>query len=128
MQWPIVIDPLFITGLVVSLFGALGGMMNCVVDIGSFHWPRRIRLADGRPAWDPGWIGNILTGASAAFLVWGFGLANRECPQMQATAFAAGIGGVRVIRGVLEKRILTGQLELAAEELIERVREEAEVA
>ncbi len=100
---------------VVSAVGAVGGFLNSVVS-GELHFPRTDTKAK---VWRPGWVGNILAGAGAAFVSWAlngplggldfFQLTAAELhftPAQAASALLIGFGGGRFLTGEARRLIL----------------------
>ena len=105
---------------VVAAAGALGGLLNSVI-AGELHWPRTDTKAK---VWRPGWVGNVLSGAGAAFVNWSlngpiggidfFHLKPEELhftPAQAAAALVVGIAGGRYLTGEARRRILKHELD-----------------
>jgi hypothetical protein len=103
--------------VVVIIVGALGGGVNALMTDSGFILPGEYDVA-GNKIWKPGALGNMLLGASAAFISWGlYGPFTGYIlmpPNLQAGeasltlsalvgAFLVGIGGSRVITSEVEK-------------------------
>lgn len=54
---------------IVIVAGAVGGMVNCLINDKGFQLPQVVAL-DGSSILVPGFIGNIITGAIAAGVSW----------------------------------------------------------
>ena len=103
-------EPWQLMALVASL-GAVGGLVNCAIS-GEFVLPK---LKDG--VWRPGWVGNVLVGAVAAFVVTGTNgqLAGVELPPPEGTTLSAswaqiagaiviGLGGGNILTNMAARR------------------------
>ncbi len=99
--------------VVVSLLGALGGFVNAFLT-GSLHLPRRTQYR-----YASGWIGNVVVGAVAAFLLWDIydpsstavviGESSSNAKGILTFAEVAGsivvgIGAARILAGGVEKK------------------------
>lgn len=86
--------------------GLIGGFINSLLD-GSLRFPKTFELPENRGrALDLDCIGNVLIGGAAAAVFWGFGLSNPDQPQVFITALLSGIGGSRILKDQLDKRVL----------------------
>lgn len=108
--------------LVVAGAGAAGGMINALITDNGFPLPRKVS-SDGAQILRPGFIGNMLIGAAAAFITWGlYGryadspfvgrIASAEAIEYYETlaavagAFLVGIGGARILTAEIDKKLL----------------------
>jgi hypothetical protein len=113
---------LWVLGLIIAGAGAAGGILNALLTDNGFVVPKYVHAEDAR-VWKPGFIGNIVIGAAAAFVTWGLygrwagsalaGAAPDSNPAKfyetlsgVTGAFLAGIGGARVLTGEVDKQIL----------------------
>lgn len=113
---------LWLLGLVIAGAGAAGGLVNALLTDNGFVLPKSI---DAQPAriWKPGFVGNMVIGAAAAFVTWGLygrwagaviaGAAPGSGPaKFYETlsgftgAFLAGAGGARILTAEVDKQIL----------------------
>ena len=97
--------------LLVVAMGAAGGLVNCAI-AGEFMLPK---THDG--VWRPGWIGNVLVGAVAAFVVTGTNgqfsnlvLQGTSEPALTATwsqiagALVVGLGGGNILTNLAARK------------------------
>lgn len=106
----------------ISLAGALGGVVNALITDNGFVLPR-IR----RAIWCPGFLANVLIGAFAAFASWSFygsgagvELASvTERTKISLTfsalagAFLVGVAGARWITNEVDKKLLKESVKIA---------------
>ena len=107
---------------IIILSGALGGVINALVSDNGFIKPREETL-DNETIVRPGFAGNILLGATAAFISWGlygafsnavvFGTANDAGTEEISVTISAiagailvGIGGARWLTNEVDKKLL----------------------
>ena len=102
---------LLIASLVISALGAAGGLMKSLLSGGFERWS----YDSNTKIWKPGWIGHLITGAVAAFVVWaiygpfaGQSLTTEE--SFPITLFQAGgslllgVGGAEVLRMLADRK------------------------
>jgi hypothetical protein len=117
--------------LLISIAGAIGGVVNALLSDNGFILPRRVR-----EILCPGFLSNVLVGALAAFSSWasygsgaGVELARNaaigsERAQISLTfsalagAFFVGVAGARWITNEADKRLLKESVTVAAEKRI----------
>ena len=106
--------------VVIVIAGALGGVVNALMSDSGFILPGRYDEG-GNKIWKPGALGNMLLGASAAFISWGlygpFTTFILMPPDLETEAnltlstlvgaFLVGIGGSRIITSEVEKNVLS---------------------
>jgi hypothetical protein len=107
---------------IIILSGAVGGVINALVSDNGFIKPREETL-DNETIVRPGFAGNILLGATAAFISWGlygafsnavvFGTANDAGTEEISVTISAiagailvGIGGARWLTNEVDKKLL----------------------
>jgi len=107
----------WVCAALISIAGAIGGFANAVMTEDGLVLPK---LQDA--IWCPGFIGNVLTGAFAAFASWAFygSGAGIEIAALQgqslttlrfsalAGAFLVGVGGAKWLTNEVDKRFLRG--------------------
>lgn len=101
--------------LAIFVSGAIGGVLNSILN--GFKKPEIWKGNDGQVVYLPGFIGNILLGAFAAFIIWATGLGNPDPPQSYAIAMISGVSASRIFSDLLDKRILRHTTEILADEL-----------
>ena len=90
--------------------GLVGGLLNGFFAAGGLAMPRIVRGADGSTILDPGIFGNIIVGGVAGLVLWilnagptaDFTAAIMPLPSV--AAFFSGLGGARVLTGIIEKQ------------------------
>jgi hypothetical protein len=116
----------WICALLISVAGALGGIVNALVTDNGFLLPYEARGT--RAIWCPGFISNILVGAFAAFSSWAFygsgagielgGLTERAEISLRfsalAGAFLVGVAGARWITNEADKLMLKESVKVAS--------------
>jgi uncharacterized YccA/Bax inhibitor family protein len=61
---------IWLLALIIALAGAVGGMANALLtDNGFIRW--KVVTVNETTVWRPGFLGNVLLGAIAAFISWG---------------------------------------------------------
>jgi len=110
---------IWLLALIIALAGAVGGMANALLtDNGFIRW-KAITVND-RTVWRPGFLGNVLLGAIAAFVSWGVygryagvdvvgggpGANVSETLGGIAGATLVGVGGARFLTSEVDKRML----------------------
>jgi hypothetical protein len=113
---------LWLLGLIIAVAGGVGGVINALLSDNGFALPQYVN-ADTARIWKPGFLGNIIIGAAAAFVTWGLygrwageaiaGAAPGSTPAKfyetlagVTGALIAGIGGARVLTSAVDKQIL----------------------
>jgi hypothetical protein len=113
---------LWLLGLVIAGAGAVGGLFNALLTDNGFVLPKYVD-ADPARIWKPGFLGNLIIGAAAAFVTWGLygrwagavigGASPGSTPaKFYETlagftgAFLAGVGGARILTSEVDKQIL----------------------
>ena len=113
---------LWLLGLVIAGAGAAGGVVNALLTDNGFVLPKYVAAEPAR-IWKPGFLGNLIIGAAAAFVTWGLygrwagaviaGAAPGSTPaKFYETlsgftgAFLAGAGGARILTAEVDKQIL----------------------
>jgi uncharacterized protein (DUF2062 family) len=97
--------------VVAMLVGSIGGLANAYLSEGGFSLPRFFADTQGRRLLDPGFIGGILIGAITAIAFWGLynPTASFYDTQLEVRpvvgALLAGVGGGRVLSGLVERVI-----------------------
>jgi len=104
------------------IYGALGGLINCVLFKGGFTLPKLIS-DEGQLLWRPGFLGNIVIGAAAGFLIDAFIASELGGKKEIALVFLSGIGGGNVLISLLQQHIL--KVEIDKTEALAKVAEEA---
>jgi len=113
----------WICALLITIAGAIGGVVNALMSDNGFMLPRR----EGA-VWCPGAISNILVGAFAAFASWAFYGSGASIELAQVTtrteislrfsalagAFLVGVAGARWITNEVDKRLLKESVKVAA--------------
>src|SRR6266850_6636292 len=108
--------------LLITLAGALGGVVNALMTDNGFVLPQ-IR----RAIWCPGFISNVMVGAFAAFSSWAFYGSGAGIDLGEATlraeislrfsalagAFLVGVAGAKWITNEVDKRLLKESVKLA---------------
>ena len=115
--------------LLIAALGGVGGVATSALKDGFNlpHFDQKARI------WRPGWIGNVLTGAIAAMVVWGvYGAAstyevlNGDVKELKLTvaqllmSLVIGLSGSQILALLAEKnaeKIKSGQLQEALSEL-----------
>jgi hypothetical protein len=106
----------------ITLAGALGGVVNAVITDNGFILPQ-----SKRAIWCPGFISNVLVGAFAAFSSWAFygsgaGIDLAETTSRAgislrfsalAGAFLVGVAGAKWITNEVDKRLLKESVKVA---------------
>ena len=108
---------LWLLAVVIFAAGALGGVVNALVtDNGFMRW--RYDEVEGTRVWRPGWLGNVLIGAIAAFVSWGlYGRYSAvsvvgsdagftETMSSIAGAVLIGVGGARFLSARVDEKLL----------------------
>jgi hypothetical protein len=113
---------LWVLAIIIVGAGAAGGLVNALLTDNGFLVPQYVE-AQGARILRPGFLGNMIIGAAAAFVTWGLygrwagaaiaGVAADSNPaKFYETlsgftgAFLAGVGGARVLTGEVDKQIL----------------------
>jgi hypothetical protein len=113
---------LWILGVIIAGAGAVGGIVNALLTDNGFVLPQYVNAPPARVL-RPGFLGNVVIGAAAAFVSWGLygrwagaaiagGAANSNPTKFYETlsgvtgALLAGIGGARVLTSEVDKQIL----------------------
>jgi len=115
----------WVCALLITLAGAVGGVVNALLTDNGFALPRR-----ESGVWCPGVISNILIGAFAAFSSWSFygsgaaidlgarGESERTVISLRfsalAGAFLVGVAGSKWITNEVDKRLLKESVKVAA--------------
>jgi len=99
--------------LLIALLGGIGGIVNCAIsrEFGFPHFDQEAKV------WRPGWLGNVLVGATAAVAVWGvYGpLASYDLVQgshadihltvsQLLVSLVIGLGGGKILTLMVEKQ------------------------
>ena len=88
--------------LYVIIIGALGGFLNCILFDDGFLIPS-LRPRNNQKLVQLGFIGNIILGAAAGFLVYAFIAHELIGIKQEALIFLSGIGGGNVLISFLHK-------------------------
>lgn len=113
---------------VVFAVGFVGGVLNALIAHKGLRLPRKQKLKDGQEIWDPGWIGNAVTGGLAAVVLWGLYGPMAKAPVISdgvtgdpilayidvsgiVGALLTGVGGARIINDQVEKLALKAMQE-----------------
>jgi len=86
-------------------YGALGGFLNCILFAGGFLMPK-ITNDEGQWVCHPGFLGNIVMGAAAGFLIDAFIASEIGGNKEPALVLLAGIGGGNVLISLLQQHIM----------------------
>jgi hypothetical protein len=121
---------------IVAIFaGFIGGIFDSLLRYEGFVLPHRYQGNDGRTVIAPGFVGNLLIGGGAGFIVWGLS-ANAQFSDTSLdvgpiiNAFISGAGGSEVLGGYVRQKAFEGTSDQAAKSLDEallreeRLREE----
>jgi len=121
--------------LYVLIAGAVGGMVNALMTDNGFLFPKSEKVNDKTSIFRPGYLGNILIGAIAALIFWGFygplsayyiagteqALAANTAPDKVGLSLASlvgailvGVGGARWLTSKVDKNLLRAAAALAA--------------
>jgi hypothetical protein len=117
----------WVCALLISIAGALGGVVNALLTDNSFALPSRVA-----GVWCPGAVSNILIGAFAAFSSWSFygsgasiELADPSARTMislrfsaLAGAFLVGVAGAKWITNEVDKRLLKESVKVVAKKAL----------
>ena len=101
--------------LVLAGIGLLGGMLNSLIKDKGFIMPHTKQLDDGSSLWQPGFIGNMITGAFAAAVVSGLSgplsqLSSGSSTKYEFTAtiiisaLVAGFGGAKILSDFFDNK------------------------
>jgi len=120
--------PYWLLVTLVVLAGCFGGFINAlIVGRGRLRQPELLNLPDNKgTVYDLGFIGNIIIGSTAAFVVWATGLGNPNPPHVYAIAIISGLSGARILNDYQEKRTLTAVRDYLAKELGEAIEDDME--
>jgi membrane associated rhomboid family serine protease len=127
----------WICALLITVAGAIGGVVNALLSDNGFMLPRR----EGNILC-PGVLSNILIGAFAAFASWAFYGSGASIELAQVTArteislrfsalagaFLVGVAGARWITNEVDKRLLKESVKVTAEKALPTERTEDLVA
>jgi hypothetical protein len=120
--------PLLVSVGIILLSGALGGVINALVTDNGFVRPRE-ETVENVTIIRPGFVGNILLGAVAAFVSWGlygayssamiYGAAGGPAPveitvSSVAGAVLIGLGGARWLTNEVDNKLLRTTAAIAA--------------
>lgn len=115
--------------LLISIAGALGGVVNALITSNGFILPRR-----EKSILVPGFLSNVLIGAFAAFASWAFygsgagvdlavssgqSVESFRFPAL-AGAFLVGVGGARWLSNEVDKQLLKETVKVAGEKQLSR--------
>jgi hypothetical protein len=118
----------WVCALLISIAGALGGVVNALLSDNGFIFPKR-----ENGIWCPGVLSNVLIGALSAFSSWAFygsgasiELAAHATERTQislrfsalAGAFLVGVAGAKWITNEVDKRFLKESVKVAAQKTI----------
>jgi hypothetical protein len=124
------------TGVWIFVLGMAGGFVNAIIPsklgdeiaLKELRMPHVYRTTEedqnGKKREltliDLGWIGNVIVGGAAAFVLWTMQITNTASPQVYGIALLAGLGGARVLNDLFEKQALIASrdkatIQLAAE-------------
>jgi hypothetical protein len=99
----------------VSVFGALGGVVNAALSDNGLALPHTDKESG---VWCPGAILNVVVGAFAAFASWSLDESLRTVIgfnfSVLAGAFVIGVGGAKWISSEVDKRLLKESVKVAA--------------
>ena len=117
----------WVCALLITVAGAIGGVVNAFLSDNGFALPRKVSGVSG--VWCPGAISNVLVGAMAAFSSWAFygsgaaiELAGNQSTRSiislrfsaLAGAFLVGVAGAKWITNEVDKRLLKESVKVAA--------------
>ncbi len=95
--------------LIVTLFGLIGGIVNCILSSQGFVKPG-INKINGKTTYELGFFGPIILGGAASLLVYCLGA--NEIPsttKIYGICFLSGIGGGSLIKNLLEQNKIKSQ-------------------
>ncbi len=86
-----------------ALFGAIGGIGNCIIVEGGFVSPRKVLRDAGKTVWDIGALGTILVGAIAAVATYLLGTSDLSLARQMGLSVAVGVGGGNILTSLAQK-------------------------
>jgi hypothetical protein len=86
-------------------YGALGGFLNCILFTGGFVMPKIVH-DEGHWICQPGFLGNIIMGAAAGFLIDVFMASELGGNKELALVLLGGVGGGNVLISLLQQHII----------------------
>jgi hypothetical protein len=91
--------------LITLAVGAVGGILNCLLYQKGFVKPQTVKEID-QTRWEPGFLGNILMGAAAGFVVYAFAADELTPLRQTGLIFLGGLGGGNVLISFLQQHII----------------------
>ena len=91
--------------LITLVIGAIGGILNCILYQKGFVKPQTVKEKD-QSRWELGFLGNILMGAAAGFVVYAFAADELKPLRQTGLIFLGGLGGGNVLISFLQQHII----------------------
>ncbi len=86
------------------LFGAVGGVANCILVHDGFSLPRVVKKETGEILLTPGFAGPLLLGMIAALATYLLGASKLEEASQHGIALISGLGGGNVLTSLLQRQ------------------------
>lgn len=91
--------------LITLAIGAIGGILNCLLYQKGFVKPQTVKEKE-QTRWEPGFLGNILMGAAAGFVVFAFAADELKPLRQTGLIFLGGLGGGNVLISFMQQHII----------------------
>lgn len=93
--------------VVTLLFGALGGVANCILVYEGFSLPRLVKRDSGERLLTAGFLGPLVLGMVAALATYLLGTSKLEELNQWGIALISGVGGGNVLMSLLQRQETT---------------------